>query len=426
MSATKLALILCILEPLSLFVVSEHAFRRLKIPALRSTRKLWMAFIVKSLCVYGFYYFDLLYLYPLSWLYPMFVMGVYPKEEKWWGLALICGVSSFFMPYRFWALSLNVLPFLIGPPYLNKKTHSGFVDSYHYKLCLALYFLIFSSLAWLPFNHLWLGLSFELIWTILFAVSLTVKFMQERESEHDMTIDKVRRSSGDLMLNHSHLATLGLICRGLIHEISNSLTVILAKIHFLKRHHEDDDIQTQLEDMKRSSERIKRTLDGMRLFYQSENSMGFESFQLNDVISDVLLLCGQRFQNHGVSIRTYNTDGIYFTSRRSQLELALLQLLNNSFDAVEYLPQKWIEISAQKNGTKVEIFVKDSGEGIPDEIAKNMMAPFFSTKEEGKALGTGLAMAQGIVQRSGGDLSYIKSAHTMFKIELPLDSQHLH
>lgn len=426
MSATKLALFLCILEPLSLFLVSEHAFRRLKIPSLKSTRKLWISLIVKSSLVYFLYYFDLFYLYPATWLYPMFVMGIYPKEEKWWGLALICAVSSFFMPYQWWALGLNILPLLIGPAYLSKKTHKGFVDGFHYKLCLILYGLVISSFAWILYGKLWLGLSAEILWIILFAISLTVKFMQERESEHDISMDKVKRDNGEMMMTHTHLSTLGLISRGVIHEISNSLTIILAKIHYLKRHYSEEDLTTQLDDMKKSSERIKRTLDGMRLFYQSENNMGYDSFELREVISDVLLLCGQRFQNHGVSVRTYNIDGIHFTSRRSQLELALLQLLNNSFDAIEFLPQKWIEISAKRTANKVEIFIKDSGNGIPDDVAKNMMAPFYSTKEQGKALGTGLAMAQGIVQKSGGDLTYIRSPHTLFKIELPIDSRSLH
>src|SRR5690606_3793776 len=108
------------------------------------------------------------------------------------------------------------------------------------------------------------------------------------------------------------------------------LTVLAAKVHLLRRHKERiEDFDTQLEIMANNVDRIKRTLEGMRLFYQSDTNV-YEEFEIKEVISNVLLFCSQRFQNHGVSIRTYGLDeGIKIHSRKLQLEQAILQLMNN-------------------------------------------------------------------------------------------------
>ncbi|HLW57799.1 MAG TPA: HAMP domain-containing sensor histidine kinase, partial [Bacteriovoracaceae bacterium] len=349
MNANILGLLLCILGPLSLYLVSGLAHRRLKVSAIRASQHLWFIFTVKSVLAYFLYYFDMFYFYPLTWVYPMFLIKVYPREQKWWGLCLMCGVCSLFMPNQEWALALNILPFAIGPSYLKKHTQSGFVDSFYYKLCLCIYLLIYSSFFWISYGLIWLGTAAELTWGIVFAVFIAMKFMQEQETELDISMDRFKRDKGQMMMTQSHLAELGVISRGMIHEISNPLTVLAAKIHLIKKHRlSPEDIDEQLDVMERSVDRIKRIVEGMRLFYQTDNN-GHEEFDLKDVISNVLLFCGQRFQNHGVSIRVYGFDqGIKLYSRRHQVEQALLQLLNNSFEAVEFLPQKWIEISAKK------------------------------------------------------------------------------
>ncbi|HLT21899.1 MAG TPA: HAMP domain-containing sensor histidine kinase [Bacteriovoracaceae bacterium] len=428
MNANSYGLILCILGPLSLFLISGLAHHRLKLATIRASKRLWLVFTIKSLLAYGLYKFDLFYFYPLTWVYPMYLIKVYPREQKWWGLCLMCGVCSLFMPNEEWALALNILPFGIGPSYLKKHTQSGFVDRFYYKLCLGVYLLIYTSFFWISYGHIWLGAAVELIWGMVFAVFIAMKFMQERENEFDISLDRFRRDKGDMMTTQSHLAELGLISRGMIHEIANPLTILGVKVHLLKRQGPHiEDFQTQMEVMENNIGRIRRIIEGMRLFYRSDVNH-YEEFDLKEVISNVLLFCGQRFQNHGVSIRTYGLDeSIIINSRKLQLEQALLQLMNNAFDAIEFLPQKWIEISARRVGSKVEIFIKDSGEGISEDIALKMMDPFYSTKPHGQGTGSGLAFTQGLLQKNGGDLHYVKASHTLFKVELPLHySSRLH
>jgi len=75
-----------------------------------------------------------------------------------------------------------------------------------------------------------------------------------------------------------------------------------------------------------------------------------------------------------------------------------------------------------KPGSYLEIAIRDTGCGIPQEITSRIFEPFFTTKENGKGTGLGLAMVYGTVQEHGGAITVYSevSAGTVFHIYLPL------
>src|SRR4030095_5434069 len=89
----------------------------------------------------------------------------------------------------------------------------------------------------------------------------------------------------------------------------------------------------------------------------------------------------------------------------------VLNLVNNAFYAVtekqrQDIPgyEPTVIISTKKLNGKVEIGVKDNGNGIPQKIQDKIFQPFFTNKPPGQGTGLGLSLAYDIVRGHGGEL----------------------
>ena len=82
-----------------------------------------------------------------------------------------------------------------------------------------------------------------------------------------------------------------------------------------------------------------------------------------------------------------------------------------------------ITVSTRRDGSWIEVRVRDTGTGIPEKIRDRVFDPFFTTKEVGKGSGQGLAIAHSvIVKKHAGSISFETEtgAGTVFIIRLPL------
>jgi two-component system cell cycle sensor histidine kinase/response regulator CckA len=72
-------------------------------------------------------------------------------------------------------------------------------------------------------------------------------------------------------------------------------------------------------------------------------------------------------------------------------------------------------------GDYIAITVADNGEGMPPEVLQKVYEPFFTTKEQGKGTGLGLATSYGIIRQHEGWIDCVSKVGegTVFNIYLP-------
>jgi signal transduction histidine kinase len=112
-----------------------------------------------------------------------------------------------------------------------------------------------------------------------------------------------------------------------------------------------------------------------------------------------------------------------------RFEQVILNLLINAKDAIEEKKkkscknfEKKIELSTKLIGRKVQIEIKDNGDGIKAEDIDKVLNPFFTTKPPGKGTGLGLSISYSIIKELGGDIdiqSKIQQGTTIL-ITIPL------
>ncbi|WPU64125.1 sensor histidine kinase [Peredibacter starrii] len=220
---------------------------------------------------------------------------------------------------------------------------------------------------------------------------------------------------------------LGMMSAGIAHEINNPLTIIQARTTQLLRIYRNPEQQKELaqglQQILYTTDRIDRTIKSVRNVFYQQDQLPYERIELKTLLDNVLVFCGQRLQNHGIELRLSEVEGIYLRGHEVQLEQVFVNLVNNSLDAIDGENEKWIELSTVQRNGYIDIYFKDSGNGISPEVVEHMMEPFFSTKGN-KGTGLGLTLINAILHKHGGNISYVPNApHTTFLIELPMDER---
>jgi signal transduction histidine kinase len=101
-----------------------------------------------------------------------------------------------------------------------------------------------------------------------------------------------------------------------------------------------------------------------------------------------------------------------------ELELAILNLVNNSLDAMP--SGGTLSMSAAAATDKVRIEITDSGSGIKPELLPRIFEPWFTTKPAGRGTGLGLSITRDVIARHGGSIgAESEPGRTTFTILLP-------
>jgi len=229
----------------------------------------------------------------------------------------------------------------------------------------------------------------------------------------------------------SKMAALGEMAGGIAHEINNPLSIILCKASILIE--EVKTIKTEPPEMRQkiiddalkiqsTSVRISKIIKGLKTISRNADEDPMEKVMISQIVNDSLELCSDKFTENSIlhEINYGDCAVAVIEGRPAQLSQVLINLLNNSIDALDPLSEKWIKLELSTTANGVKIIVTDSGQGISKMIVDKLMQPFFTTKGAGKGTGLGLSISKGIIEKHQGKFYYNPdSPHTQFVIELP-------
>lgn len=182
---------------------------------------------------------------------------------------------------------------------------------------------------------------------------------------------------------------------------------------------------------------VGQSLDGVRRIahivstmkaFSPANGDHKVSTDLNQAVRSTLVVCENQWKPVAEVVTELDPALPLVPCVPGELNEVFLNLVLNAAqaiaDAVGNRPEVKGRITIQTRGTTagVEIRVRDSGTGIPEGIRHRVFDPFFTTREPGKGIGQGLAIAHAIVvQQHRGTITFDTETGrgTTFTVRLP-------
>jgi two-component system NtrC family sensor kinase len=210
------------------------------------------------------------------------------------------------------------------------------------------------------------------------------------------------------MEHTNKLASIGRLAAGVAHEINNPMAIINEKTGLM-----EDFLATMPNFEKRDrflqlTSSIKQSVDRCRsithrlLGFARRMDVEIEAIDLNEVIKEVYGFLEKEAFHRNIDVQLKLTDALQdILADHGQLQQVFLNILNNSFSAVENGGR--IEITTwDYDNDFIAASVQDNGVGMSQETRQHIFDPFFSTHRQGYGTGLGLSITYGIMEKLGG------------------------
>jgi len=206
------------------------------------------------------------------------------------------------------------------------------------------------------------------------------------------------------------------VIRIINHELNNSLAPISSMVHSARLIAKTPE---QLSKLDRVFDTIEERSSHLAAFLEGYARFARLPKPRLERVPWCPFLEGIRMLYPGLSLGEVPSQDGYFDA--GQIQQALINLLKNSFEAGGDTASVELSVSLSDDGAAT-LLVADRGSGMTDEVLKNALLPFFSTKEKGTGLG--LALCREIVDAHHGKLRVARREGGGMVVSLWLPSRH--
>lgn len=227
------------------------------------------------------------------------------------------------------------------------------------------------------------------------------------------------------LIQAAKLSSLGQLAAAVAHELNNPLAGVLVYTKLMKDKLSRGSLDP--EQFVKNLEKIESAIDyctgiirGLLDFARQSPPL-LRPVTINRAIDKALSLVGHQAKTRNIEIVRKDSPSLPLVlADFNQLIQVFVNLTVNAIQAMEDGSRLTIDTFITDDN-RVKISFRDTGHGISAENMEKLFTPFFTTKEEVKGVGLGLAVSHGIIERHGGSIE-VKSdigKGSTFTIVLP-------
>jgi nitrogen fixation/metabolism regulation signal transduction histidine kinase len=206
------------------------------------------------------------------------------------------------------------------------------------------------------------------------------------------------------------------LVRVLTHEIMNSITPVTSLAatasevvdDVVRKVGPESGLREDLDDLRDAVHTVARRSDSLMQFVNSYRQITRlappekKRVRIGDLFESAMLLAEAEWpKTRSIIATSVEPAELDVYADRDLVEPVVMNLLRNAVQATADVEGAHIDLRARLNRRgNVVIEVSDNGPGVPDDIARKIFVPFFTTKEEGS--GVGLALARQVMTAHGG------------------------
>ncbi|MBN4073625.1 PAS domain S-box protein, partial [Mariprofundus ferrooxydans] len=233
------------------------------------------------------------------------------------------------------------------------------------------------------------------------------------------------------------MEAVGTLVGGIAHDFNNMLAGITGNLYLARMHLKDNPkVEEKLANVEQLSFRAADMIKQLLTFARKDR-VSMKAFPFTSFLKETLKLLSTAVPESIEVQQDICTDHLQINGDATLLHQVLMNLLNNAIDAVEQVTHPSITIRLEtfhpdeamvashvyfELHDYLHLSVQDNGCGIPAEQLEHVFEPFFTSKEQGKGTGLGLAMAFGAIKTHAGllEVESVQGAGSSFHVYIPL------
>ena len=253
---------------------------------------------------------------------------------------------------------------------------------------------------------------------------------EQLEIKVDEVITKNKQNQ-TLLFQQSKMAAMGEMIGNIAHQWRQPLNALSALnlrlgMKYQKNKLSDSEMLIFAEKSNELIQGMSHTIDDFRNFFYPNKSSQW--FCIREAIEEALHFIESSYKINNIELINYASNKIEIKNYKNELIQVLLNIFNNSKDAIKgnNMKEGMVSINLLASEESLRITIQDNGGGINQEIIDRVFEPYFTTKFQDEGTGIGLYMSKMIIEESmQGKLKLENNAEgVLTTIELNITAKH--